>query len=53
MSVKTFENKGKKIGKNIVKMKLAESIKFLLYNHLVYIYTEETDFWQLYDRPAR
>ena len=38
MSVKTFETNGKNIGENIVKLKLEESIKFLLFNHLVYIY---------------
>ena len=43
MSVKTFENNGKSIGENIVKLKLEESIKFLLYNHLVYVYAEEAD----------
>ena len=43
MSVETFENNGKSIGENIVKLKLEESIKFLLYNHLVYVYAEETD----------
>ena len=45
MSVKTFENNGTNIDENIVKLKLEESIKFLLYNHLVYIYAEET-LWQ-------
>ena len=44
MSVETFENNGKNIGESIVKLKLEESIKFLLYNHLVYIYAEETNF---------
>ena len=44
MSVKTFENNGKNIDENIVKLKLEVSIKFLLYNHLVYIYAQETDF---------
>ena len=45
MSVKTFENNGKNIDENIKKLKLEESIKFLLYNHLVYIYAEEA-LWQ-------
>ena len=44
MSVETFENNGNNIGESIVKLKLEESIKFLLYNHLVYIYAEETNF---------
>ena len=43
ISLETFENNGKNIGENIVKLKLEESIKFLLYNHLVYVYAEETD----------
>ena len=42
MLVKNFENKGKNISENIVKPKLEQSIKSLLYNHLVYI-CEETD----------
>ena len=53
MPVKTFENNGKDIGENTVKLKSEERIKFLLYNHLVYIYAEETDFWQLYDKSVR
>ena len=44
MSVKTFENNGKNISENIVKLKLEQNIKSLLYNDLVYICTEETDF---------
>ena len=44
---------GKNIGENIVKLNLEQNIKSLLYNHLVYIDAEETDFWQLYDKPAR
>ena len=44
MSVKTFENNGKNISKTIVKLKLEQNIKSLLYNHLVYIRAEETDF---------
>ena len=44
MSVKTFENNGKNINENIVKLKLKPNIKSLLYNHLVYICVEETDF---------
>ena len=44
MLVKTFENKGKNISKNIVKLNLEQKIKSLLYNHLVYICAEETNF---------
>ena len=44
MSVKTFENNGKNISKNVVKLELEPNIKSLLYNHLVYICEEETDF---------
>ena len=44
MSVKTFENNGNSISKNIVKLKLEQNIKSLLYNHLVYICAGETDF---------
>ena len=43
MLVKTFENNGKNI-KNIVKLNLEQNIKSLLYNHLVYICAEETNF---------
>ena len=35
---------GKNIGENIVKLNLEQNIKSLLYNHLVYIDAEETDF---------
>ena len=52
MVVKTYENNGKN-SKNIVKLSLDQNIKSLLYNHLVYICAEETDFWQFYDKPAR
>ena len=45
MSVKTFEN--------IVKLKLEQNIKYLLYDHFVYICAEETDFWQFYDKPIK
>ena len=45
MSVKAFENNGKNVTQNIVKLKLEQNIKSLLYNHLVYICAEETDFW--------
>ena len=34
MSVKTFENNGKSISENTVKLKLEQNIKSLLYNHL-------------------
>ena len=44
MSVKTFENNGKNICKNIAKLKLEQNIKSRLCNHLVYICAEETDF---------
>ena len=43
MVVKTYENNGKN-SKNIVKLNLDQNIKSLLYNHLVYICAEETDF---------
>ena len=43
MLVKTFKNNGKN-SKNILKMNLLQNIKSLLYNHLVYICAEETDF---------
>ena len=44
MSVKFFRNNGKNISENIVKLKLEQHIKYLMYNHLVYICTEEADF---------
>ena len=44
MSVKTFASNGKNISENIVKLKLAQNIRSLLYNHMVYICAEETDF---------
>ena len=44
MSVKTFGSNGRNISENIVKLKLEQNIKSLLYNNLVYIYAEETDF---------
>ena len=44
MLVKTFENNGKNISKNIVKLNLEQNVKSLLYNHLVYISAEETNF---------
>ena len=53
MSVKTFEKNGKNSSKNIVKIKLEQNIKYLLYNHLFYICGEETNLWQYYDKPAR
>ena len=43
MSVKAFDNNRKNISVNVVKLKLEQNINFLLYNHLVYIYAEETD----------
>ena len=53
MLVKTFDYTGKNISKNIVKLNFEQNIKSLLYNHLVYICAEETDFWHFYDKPAR
>ena len=44
MLVKTFGNNVKNISENIVKLKLEQNIKSLLYNHLVYICAEESDF---------
>ena len=44
MLLKTFENNGNNISKNIVKLNLEQNIKSLLYNHLVYICAEKTDF---------
>ena len=43
MLVKTFVNNEKK-SKNIVKLNLEQNIKSLLYNQLVYICAEETEF---------
>ena len=44
MSMKIFKNNGKNISENIVKVNLEQKIKSLLYNHLVYICVEESDF---------
>ena len=44
MLVKIFEYNGTNISQNIVKLNLEQNIKSLLYNHLVYICAEETDF---------
>ena len=44
MLVKTFENNGKNITRNIVKLNLEQNIKSLLYDHLVYKCADETDF---------
>ena len=44
MLVKAFGNNGKNISENIVKLKLEQNIESLLYNHLVCICAEETDF---------
>ena len=44
MLVKTFENNGKNVIKNIAKLKLEQNIKSRLHNHLVYICADETDF---------
>ena len=43
MLVKTFENNGKN-SKNIVKLNLEQNIRSLLYNPLINIFAEETDF---------
>ena len=53
MSVKAFDNNRKNISVNVLKLKLEQNINFLLYNHLVYIYAEETDIWQIFNKPAR
>ena len=42
MTVKTFENNGKSISEKIVKLKLEQNIKSMLYNHLAHICAEET-----------
>ena len=44
MSEKTDQNNGKNISENIVKLMLEQNIKSLLYNHLVYICAEKTEF---------
>ena len=44
MLVKTFENNGKNITRNIIKLNLEQNIKSLLYDHLVYKCADETDF---------
>ena len=44
MLVKTFENNGKNITRNIVKLNLEQNIKSLLYDHLVYKCADEIDF---------
>ena len=44
LHLKTFGNNGKNISENIVKLKLEQNIESLLYNHLVYICAEKTDF---------
>ena len=44
MSRKTFEKNGEDINENNVKLKLEQNPQSLLYNHLVYICAEETDF---------
>ena len=43
MLVKTFKNNGKN-SRNIEKLYLEQNIKSALYNHLVYICADETDF---------
>ena len=44
MLVKTLKIMERNICKNIVKLNLEQNIKSLLYNHLVYICEEKTDF---------
>ena len=44
MSVKTFQNNGKNIRENIVKLKQEKNIKSLLHNHSVDICAEQTNF---------
>ena len=44
MLANTFENNGKNISKNVVKLNLEQNIESVLYNHLVYICTTKTDF---------
>ena len=44
MSVKTFENNGKNISENIVKLKLEQNVKSLFYDHLVYTCVKKTNF---------
>ena len=44
MLLSTFENNQKNIKKGIVKQNFDQKIESLLYNHLVYICAEETDF---------
>ena len=50
--METFKNNGKNSSENIVKLKLKQNIKHLLYFQLIHIFEEETDFWQLYDKSA-
>ena len=44
MPAKNFENNGKNISEDIVKLKLEQNSKVLLHNNLVYMCVEETDF---------
>ena len=44
MLLKSFENNGENISENIAKLRLEQNIKSQLYDHLVYICAEETDF---------
>ena len=52
ISAKTFENNGNSITKNIVKLKLEQNIKSLLYNPLICI-VQRNQIFELYDKPAR
>ena len=42
--MKTFENNENNSSENIVKLKLQQTIKSLLYFYLVYMCAEQTDF---------
>ena len=44
MSAKAFENNGENLIENIIKLNLENNIRSLLYNNLIYICTEDTDF---------
>ena len=44
MPVKNLGNNGKNISENTVKLKSEQNIKSLLYNQLVQMWAEETDF---------
>ena len=50
--MKTFHSNWKNINEIIVKLKLERNNKSLLYNPVIYICVQETDFWHFYDKPA-